>query len=806
VEVHQCSLAPPSLRFADLADNQLTVIAASTNDQWATGTVDFDPSSGAISIHLDNGETIVGQLNTSSCMDILWSSPSGVVWLKVPHVDVVHVVFMNHLDVGYNGIPQVGFINNILNIYFHEYFPRAIRLAEEMNSIDPEAGFIYTTHPWLISLYLDCPPNLILNSIPLECPSENEIQDFKSALAKGYVSWHGGPMNMQVELMNEDILKLSLQLSANLDVQFSAQSRVLSQRDVPGLTGAAIPTFLQYGGINTVTVGVNPGSAPPDVPKLFRWEYNNQSVLGLWHPGGYPLNPGDSLANPGGLSYMDCVFSEADASVLAFAFRTDNTGPPMSIEEIQTCYNILQEEFPGAQVFASTLDGFASKIANWSSLPVVAGEIGDTWIQGVASDPLKMAQFRALSSAFSQCLLDGKCEGSDFVVQNASRFLIKLAEHTWGLPDVHDTVNWTNTAFQKARNGTNYLNAINSWIEQRTFVNYTLQTSEGHALYDYLTYALADISPSPPSLDGYKEVDPTENFKLLSGSVTLGFDSKGGWINKLMYQYSAAAHSYTFASTENPLAVLSYHTYNESDFQFMNSLYDYYGNAGYDKPNSTANAHPNSSIYYSMLSSLYQSQANPADFILQVKYDPFAHSYYGAPELVWIRLVLSTIVQPPKLTLNFELVWINKTPTRLAEATMFSFTPVKQSAESIWVGSVQKITESRSVPFNSVVKNGSQYQHVAQQVILNDTTTESVQVQMTLASLEVPLVCPIVSGIQTPTPFPAPLDPIDMSKVLGVAFNLHNNIWNTNYPLWYPFEDKDENFKAKFSVSFTPFE
>ena len=207
-----------------------------------------------------------------------------------------------------------------------------------------------------------------------------------------------------------------------------------------------------------------------------------------------------------------------------------------------------------------------------------------------------------------------------------------------------------------------------------------------------------------------------------------------------------------------------------------------------------------------MLSSLYQSQANPADFILQLKYDPFTHSYYGAPELVWIRLVLSTNVQPPKLTLNFELVWINKTPTRLAEATMFSFTPVKQSPESIWVGSVQKITESRSVPFNSVVKNGSQYQHIAQQVILNDTTTESVQVQVALASLEVPLVCPIVSGVQTPTPFPAPLDPIDMSKVLGAAFNLHNNVWNTNYPLWYPFEDKDKNFKARFSVSFVPFE
>jgi len=36
-------------------------------------------------------------------------------------------------------------------------------------------------------------------------------------------------MNMQVELMNEDILKLALQLSMNLDAQFSFQAKVLSQ-------------------------------------------------------------------------------------------------------------------------------------------------------------------------------------------------------------------------------------------------------------------------------------------------------------------------------------------------------------------------------------------------------------------------------------------------------------------------------------------------------------------------------------------------------------------------------------------------
>ena len=89
------------LRFATLEDYQQTVIAVTTNGQWATGIVDFDPFSGNVTAHLgDDGEIIVGQLNTTSCTDIHWCSPPNVVWLKVPHVDTVHVVFMtDHLDV-----------------------------------------------------------------------------------------------------------------------------------------------------------------------------------------------------------------------------------------------------------------------------------------------------------------------------------------------------------------------------------------------------------------------------------------------------------------------------------------------------------------------------------------------------------------------------------------------------------------------------------------------------------------------------------------------------------------------------------
>jgi hypothetical protein len=38
-----------------------------------------------------------------------------------------------------------------------------------------------------------------------------------------------------------------------------------------------------------------------------------------------------------------------------------------------------------------------------------------------------------------------------------------------------------------------------------------------------------------------------------------------------------------------------------------------------------------------------------------------------------------------------------------------------------------------------------------------------------------------------PLPFPTPLaEKVDTSS--GPSFCLHNNIWNTNYPDWFPFQ------------------
>ncbi len=69
----------------------------------------------------------------------------------------------------------MGLINNVLNRYFDIYFPRAVALAEAMRSMGLDERFIYTTHPFLLHLYLDCRP-FSLSGIPLHCPGPDAQQ------------------------------------------------------------------------------------------------------------------------------------------------------------------------------------------------------------------------------------------------------------------------------------------------------------------------------------------------------------------------------------------------------------------------------------------------------------------------------------------------------------------------------------------------------------------------------------------------------------------------------------------------------
>ena len=348
-----------------------------------------------------------------------------------------------------------------------------------------------------------------------------------------------------------------------------------------------------------------------------------------------------------------------------------------------------------------------------------------------------------------------------------------------------------------------------SWIEQRAFLDLTLEASEGHKLHDYITTNLKSLQPVLPDMNDFKEIDPTKQIDVHTStntSASIGFAPSGA-INHLVF---TAIKDDVYATNDRYLGVFTYHTYNETDFEYMASYYGYYGNAGYDKPNVTSNAHPESRVWNTKLQGLYLSKSNPAQFLTHLTMEDDTTSIkYGAPKEIWIKISMSArqnYVTLYTLYLDFEVTWVRKRPTRLPEATMFSFHPNPPIYSNNYttmfskVGSGVKMGSTYIDPYN-VIQNGSQYQHAADNAWMMAENTLYFVRTIILNSTNVPLMCPITRDGRTPTPFPAPLAPLSPYEIQGVAFNLHNNIWNTNYPLYYPFVEGDENFKARFTVS-----
>lgn len=70
----------------------------------------------------------------------------------------------------------------------------------------------------------------------------------------------------------------------------------------------------------------------------------------------------------------------------------------MDYEEVLGYYEIARSQFPGADVQSSSLEAFVEALMPYKSkLPVITKEFGDTWIQGSASDPRKVAEMRQCS-------------------------------------------------------------------------------------------------------------------------------------------------------------------------------------------------------------------------------------------------------------------------------------------------------------------------------------------------------------------------------------------------------------------------
>ena len=660
-----------------------------------------------------------------------------------PKIRRVLVAFKCHLDVGF-----VDTQANIIRKYFDEFFPKAIQIAAAMRQSGTDR-YVWTTGSWLVYEYL-------------ERAGSTERKRMEQAIAAGDIAWHAIPFTWQTELMDPTLIAGGLGLSASLDRRFGRTTTGAKMTDVPGHTRGIVGPLAGHG-VKLLDIGVNSASTPPDVPPLFVWQAaDGARLVVMYHHheyGGVVRIPGTDLA-------VDMEVAD------------DNRGPH-SIEEIHAIYARLRKQFPAATITASDLTGIANAVAPYrSGLPVVTQEIGDTWIYGAPSDPLKVARYRELARLRREWIAGGKFRAGDATdLAFLPSFLFEV-EHTWGT----DTKTWLDFDHYTPRDLASMLDQPKYKVVQGSWAEKRADLSDAMAALPPPLRAEAGervrrLEAAEPQTAGLAPARGGERIETKHFDVTL--DAQTGAIVGLRSKKSGRE----WASGERPLALFSYQTLSKADYDrffdaYLKSHADW-APKDFGKPNIER---------FGAVSRTWM----PAGAEIRHARDARGHRIVARlairdgesekkrtvawPQTMYLELRLPDA--DPVVELDFS--WFGKTANRLPEALWLSFQPVVPEARG-WV--LDKAGSPVS-PFD-VVSGGNRTMHA----VLSGLRYKDSKGGLEIQSLDAPVVA---IGEKSPVHFSR--NQPDVAK--GFHFSLFNNGWGTNYIQWF-----GENMRFRFRIS-----
>jgi hypothetical protein len=181
--------------------------------------------------------------------------------MEATNITTVHLIQSNHLDVGYTNTAR-----NVINQYFTSFFPRAIKVGQDLRAKNGTERLKWMTQTYLVSLYLNCPDGL-----GLTCPTASEISAFKASVAAGDITYQAFPHNAELMMVDPSMLTFGVKLTHDIDDALGQTHKtVVSDRDVPGFERSIIP-ILKKAGVTGLSMGMNGRIFPVNVPSAFVW-------------------------------------------------------------------------------------------------------------------------------------------------------------------------------------------------------------------------------------------------------------------------------------------------------------------------------------------------------------------------------------------------------------------------------------------------------------------------------------------------------------------------------------------------------
>lgn len=549
----------------------------------------------------------------------------------------VLLVFKTHLDIGFTD-----YAADVREKYLNEYLPAAVRVAREHEHTDHR--FVWTTGSWLIYEALK---------------HDNGTVD--AAIRDGLISWHALPFTTHTEYMNPALFSAGLDISAKLDARYGKKTIAAKMTDVPGHTLGIIP-LLADRGVELLHIGVNPATPVPDVPEIFRWKHGDKSITVI-----YSSDYGEP-----------CEF---DDTALVFGFTGDNHGP-QGDGQLKGLYDSLKEKYPHAVIRAVTLDEVALALRG-KELPIVEGEIGDSWIHGVGTDPTKTRAFREILRSCDSFADTDLCDS-----------LLMVPEHTWGMDlktHFHNEEHWLHEEIEACCEK----EAIErSWSEQREYV-YRAAEQLGVDLTEALDVPFPDVTNMTPI-----EEEPRA---------------------KVSYQLFDRADYERFRQEYLRLDC----DWSQWDFIKI-GLPDYQGG-----------------VFVPEVVGAWQTGMTK---VFRMTFADEIRRFAGLPE-IWL-------LERDDFT---ELRWFEKKANRLPEAFWIHFPALTDHLELFKMGTwidADSVLDARNLHSVWAVRN------------------ETYEIE----SLDAPLVAPYGRNLLRRT---------NETKKQELYFNLYNNVWNTNFPMWF---------------------
>lgn len=674
----------------------------------------------------------------------------------------LHVVYKTHLDIGFTDLAE-----NVVDQYLYDFIPKALELGEKL----PEK-FTWTTGSWLIDFYLQHP----------DVTEENK-ERMRQAIKVGTIRWHALPFTIHAELMDGELMRYATSISKALDQEFGKTTIASKMTDIPGHTISMVP-YLAEAGIEYMHIGVNASSAIPKITTMFVWKGIDGSEVIIHYA----------------KDYGEVFERENWEDALYFAHSHDNMGPPSSVEEVEALFETLEAQYPDYEIIPSSLDAFTRGILAYKdTLPVIEEEIADSWIHGIAADPKKIAEYKALLRLRNEWLESGKLSRDSAAYKGLSANLLLVAEHTWGangnvyLPEYR---NFPLDEFEEARKKDlvvfnhdrttmdfadlmSYLSTDIDWESMADRRRYSLYEASWQEQRDYIEkgiQALPDdlATEARAYLAEQKTIATVEKVEKIMPGTPYQFDNVSFTFSPTGGMSSLVIDGFDLIEAGKEFGGLSYERFDFSDYSKFFSQYSRltrwttswamgdFGRRGIEAYQEIR--HEILKPY--ILDAGMQVKENMVEVTIDVAYREDEVKNWGLPTKN--TLVYRIDLASKKIDLSYQ--WQDKKANRMPEGYWLE-TSINVANPSRWV--MQKMNHPVQ-PLN-VIENGNRNMHILSDEGMTYTGYEG---RFDLITKDAPLMS---LGRRSLLNFDNQLPNLND----GLFINLFNNVWGTNFAAWY---------------------